>query len=46
MLLKIDPYNTTTTLVNNDESLHKYVSGLCIIGLLQLFIIFGLPCYK
>ena len=56
MLLKLVPFslylveamqNTTNTLVNYDEKQHKnYVNALGIIVILQLFILFGLPCYK
>jgi hypothetical protein len=56
MLLKLIPFslylveatqNSTNTIVNYDETQYKnYVNALGIIVILQLFILFGLPCYK
>lgn len=57
MLLKLAPLtfihlvesinNSTNTLVNYDEIHYKqYVNGLGIIFILQLVVLFCLPCYK
>lgn len=57
MLLKLAPFiciqlvesiqNSTHVLVNNDEIHYKnYVNALGIIVILQLGVLFCLPCYK
>ena len=57
MLLKLVPFtcvhlvdsisNSTHVLVNNDQIHFKnYVNGLGIIVILQLAVLFCLPCYK
>ena len=57
MLLKLVPFtcvhlvdsisNSTHVLVNNDQIHFKnYVNGLGIIVILQLVVLFCLPCYK